>query len=100
MSTSLDREKLRPSRRCRLREPFQWYETTSTGTEQVKGSVKEAIGKLTGDARVEAEGRRQKRGTRGEVPDRALHLAAEIPGGARDPIRVDHCVSPLGDGCG
>ncbi|WP_298967392.1 CsbD family protein [uncultured Methylobacterium sp.] len=38
--------------------------STSTGTEQVKGSVKEAIGKLTGDARVEAEGRRQKRGTR------------------------------------
>ncbi|MCF4127812.1 CsbD family protein [Methylobacterium sp. SyP6R] len=36
---------------------------TSTGkpcTEQVKGSVKEAIGKLTGDVRVEAEGRRQK----------------------------------------
>ncbi len=29
-------------------------------TEQVKGSVKEAIGKLTGDVRIEAEGRRQK----------------------------------------
>ncbi|RVU14388.1 CsbD family protein [Methylobacterium oryzihabitans] len=38
--------------------------STSTGTEQLKGSVKEAIGKLTGDARVEAEGRRQKHGTR------------------------------------
>jgi uncharacterized protein YjbJ (UPF0337 family) len=32
----------------------------TTSTEQVKGSVKEAIGKLTGDVRVEAEGRRQK----------------------------------------
>ncbi|MFH6783536.1 MULTISPECIES: CsbD family protein [Methylobacterium] len=31
-----------------------------TSTEQVKGSVKEAIGKLTGDVRVETEGRRQK----------------------------------------
>ena len=28
---------------------------------QLKGSVKEAIGKLTGDARIEAEGQRQKR---------------------------------------
>ncbi|WP_288581727.1 CsbD family protein [uncultured Methylobacterium sp.] len=33
---------------------------TSTSTEQVKGSVKEAIGKITGDVRVETEGRRQK----------------------------------------
>ncbi|MET7247963.1 CsbD family protein [Methylobacterium sp. EM32] len=32
----------------------------TTSTEQVKGSVKEAIGKLTGDVRVESEGRRQK----------------------------------------
>ena len=30
--------------------------------ERLKGSVKEAIGKLTGDARTESEGRRQKRG--------------------------------------
>ncbi len=42
----------------------------TTSTEQIKGSVKEAIGKLTGDVRVEAEGRRQK----GE---------AESPQGAR-----------------
>jgi uncharacterized protein YjbJ (UPF0337 family) len=33
----------------------------SPPSEQVKGSVKEAIGKLTGDARIETEGRRQKR---------------------------------------
>ncbi|WP_082711491.1 CsbD family protein [Methylobacterium indicum] len=33
---------------------------TQTSTEQVKGSVKEAIGKITGDVRVETEGRRQK----------------------------------------
>ncbi|GJD34024.1 CsbD family protein [Methylobacterium aerolatum] len=33
----------------------------STSTEHLKGSVKEALGKLTGDSRIEAEGRRQKR---------------------------------------
>lgn len=32
----------------------------STSAEHLKGSVKEALGKLTGDAAVEAEGRRQK----------------------------------------
>lgn len=34
----------------------------SRSAAQLKGSIKEAIGKLTGDARVEAEGRAQKRG--------------------------------------
>ena len=34
----------------------------STSAEHRKGSVKEALGKLTGDAGIEAEGRRQKRG--------------------------------------
>jgi uncharacterized protein YjbJ (UPF0337 family) len=33
-------------------------------TEHLKASVKEALGKLTGDHRVEAEGRRQKRDAR------------------------------------
>ncbi len=32
----------------------------STSAEHLKGSVKEALGKLTGDARIESEGRRQK----------------------------------------
>ncbi|WP_244536772.1 CsbD family protein [Methylobacterium brachiatum] len=36
--------------------------------ERVKASVKEAIGKLTGDARVEAEGRRQKQAARPPKP--------------------------------
>ena len=35
--------------------------SNTTSTDALKGSVKEAIGKLTGDDRVEAEGRRQKR---------------------------------------
>ncbi len=34
----------------------------STSAEHLKGSVKEALGKLTGDARIESEGRRQKQG--------------------------------------
>ncbi|WP_245930703.1 CsbD family protein [Methylobacterium radiodurans] len=33
---------------------------TPPSAEERKGSVKEAIGKLTGDARTETEGRRQK----------------------------------------
>ena len=33
----------------------------STSAEHLKGSVKEALGKLTGDPRIEAEGRREKR---------------------------------------
>jgi uncharacterized protein YjbJ (UPF0337 family) len=37
---------------------------SSTSAEHLKGSVKEALGKLTGDIRVEAEGRRQKREAR------------------------------------
>jgi|GEM_PF-2806649 len=36
----------------------------STSAEHLKASVKEALGKLTGDSRVEAEGRRQKREAR------------------------------------
>ncbi|MCJ2085381.1 CsbD family protein [Methylobacterium sp. E-005] len=36
----------------------------STSTEHLKASVKEALGKLTGDTRIEAEGRRQKRAAR------------------------------------
>ncbi|PJI55280.1 CsbD family protein [Methylobacterium radiotolerans] len=37
--------------------------------EHLKGSVKEAIGKLTGDARAQTEGRRQKRDVPGsDVP--------------------------------
>ncbi|CAO4178551.1 CsbD-like domain-containing protein [Methylorubrum populi] len=33
-------------------------------SEHTRGSVKEAIGKLTGDARIEAEGKAQKRQAR------------------------------------
>ncbi len=36
----------------------------SPAAEQLKGSIKEALGKLTGDTAVEAEGRRQKREAR------------------------------------
>jgi uncharacterized protein YjbJ (UPF0337 family) len=33
---------------------------TSPGTDKLKGSIKEAIGKLIGDGKVEAEGRLQQ----------------------------------------
>ncbi|MEE7438427.1 CsbD family protein [Methylobacterium oryzae] len=39
--------------------------------EHLKGSVKEAIGKLTGDARTETEGRRQKRDAPGSDAPRS-----------------------------
>ena len=43
--------------------------------EHLKGSVKEAIGKLTGDARAQTEGRRQKRDAPGsDVP------GSDVPG--------------------
>ncbi|GEP00015.1 CsbD family protein [Methylobacterium haplocladii] len=35
-------------------------QSAKTSTEQLKGSVKDAIGKLTGDIRVQAEGKAQK----------------------------------------
>ncbi len=37
---------------------------SAASAEQLKGSIKEALGKLTGDAAIEAEGRRQKREAR------------------------------------
>jgi len=39
---------------------------TGTSTEQLKGSVKEAIGKLTGDFRIQAEGRAQKQSSKSD----------------------------------
>ncbi len=41
----------------------------TTSAEHLKGSVKEAIGKLTGDARTETEGRRHKRDAAASKPD-------------------------------
>ncbi|MCJ2098372.1 CsbD family protein [Methylobacterium sp. E-046] len=39
-------------------------DSTAPPTDHRKGSIKEALGKLTGDVRIEAEGRRQKRQAR------------------------------------
>lgn len=44
-----------------MSEPRAKGSHTGTSTEQLRGSVKEAIGKLTGDVRVQAEGKAQKR---------------------------------------
>jgi uncharacterized protein YjbJ (UPF0337 family) len=43
----------------------------SPSADHLKASVTEAIGKLTGESRVEAEGRRKKRGVRAAEPDGA-----------------------------
>lgn len=45
--------------------------------ERVKGSVKEAIGKLTGDTRAQAEGRAEK--ARGKASEEALGAEGTIP---------------------
>ncbi|MCJ2093901.1 MULTISPECIES: CsbD family protein [unclassified Methylobacterium] len=42
--------------------------TKLPSAEHLKASVKEAIGKLTGDARLEAEGQRQKRAAQAAKP--------------------------------
>ena len=47
--------------------------------EKTKGTVKEAAGKVTGDAKLEAEGKAQKAG--GTVQN--------VVGGAKDAIRGD-----------
>jgi uncharacterized protein YjbJ (UPF0337 family) len=46
-------------------------------TKQVKASVKEAIGKITGDTKTQAEGRAER--TAGQVQNAA--------GGAKDAVR-------------
>ena len=51
----------------------------STSAEHLKGSVKEALGKLTGDSRIETEGRRQKREARA-----AETTGTKPPGSVRD----------------
>ncbi|MBE7199393.1 CsbD family protein [Methylobacterium sp. A49B] len=50
---------------------------SSTSVDRRKGSIKEAIGKLTGDVRAEAEGKRQKRASGPSQP------AETEPGGRK-----------------
>lgn len=49
---------------------------TSPSADEIKGSVAEAIGKLTGDPKVEAEGRRKKKAP----PDKARRSEGDGPG--------------------
>jgi uncharacterized protein YjbJ (UPF0337 family) len=56
-------------------------DNSSSSSEHLKGSVKEALGKLTGDAGIEAEGRRQKREARDTKPE------ADKSGGGSGPSR-------------
>lgn len=48
--------------------------------EHLKGSVKEAIGKLTGDARAQTEGRRQKRDAPGSDAPGSDVPGSDVPG--------------------
>jgi uncharacterized protein YjbJ (UPF0337 family) len=54
--------------------------------DKMKGSVKEAAGKLTGDERTEAEGKTDK--AKGEVKDKA-HSAKEGAKGVGDSLKKD-----------
>ncbi len=53
-------------------------------TDKVKGSVKEAAGKATGDKRLESEGKTDK--AKGEVKD-AAHDVKEAGKGVRDSLK-------------
>ena len=58
---------------------------SSTSAEQLKGSVKEALGKLTGDAGIEAEGRRQKHDANASKASKAAqNTGTKPPRAARD----------------
>ena len=52
--------------------------------EKVKGSLKEAAGKVTGDRRTEAEGKTDR--AKGEAKD-AAHHAKEGAKGVRDSLK-------------
>lgn len=52
---------------------------TETGTgDKVKGAIKEAVGKVTGDRRTEAEGKTDR--TKGEVKDTAHDVKNTVRG--------------------
>jgi uncharacterized protein YjbJ (UPF0337 family) len=54
--------------------------------DKVKGSLKEAAGKVTGDRRTEAEGKTDR--AKGEAKD-AAHHAKEGAKGVRDSLKKD-----------
>lgn len=57
---------------------------TSGTTDKVKGSVKEAAGKMTGDKRTEAEGKTDQ--AKGELKE-AAHDTKEHAKGVRDSLK-------------
>lgn len=59
--------------------------------DKVKGSIKEGVGKLTGDRRTEAEGKTDQ--AKGEVKD-AAHDAKEAAKGVRDSLTEDRDRKP------
>ena len=55
-------------------------------TDKAKGMVKEGAGKVTGDKRMESEGKADR--AKGEVKD-AAHQAKESAKGVRDSLKKD-----------
>ncbi len=53
-------------------------------TDKVKGSVKETVGKVTGDKRMESEGKTDR--AKGEAKD-AAHQVKESAKGVRDSLK-------------
>lgn len=54
--------------------------------DKAKGSIKEGVGKMTGDERTEAEGKADK--AKGQVKD-AAHEAKEGAKGVADSVKKD-----------
>lgn len=56
-------------------------------SDKVKGSIKEAAGKMTGDKRTEAEGKADQ--AKGSVKE-AAHDVKERAEGVKDSLKHDH----------
>ncbi len=59
---------------------------SSGTTDKIKGSIKEAAGKVTGDKRTEAEGKTDQ--AKGQVKE-AAHDMSESAKGVRDSLKKD-----------
>ena len=68
----------------------------ASGTaDKITGTVKEAVGKVTGDKRTEAEGKTDQ--VKGSVKN-ATDNISESAKGVRDSLRKEWCSTPAADG--
>jgi uncharacterized protein YjbJ (UPF0337 family) len=63
-------------------------------TDKVKGSVKEAAGKMTGDKRIEAEGKTDQ--AKGDVKDATRSTKESAKGVRYTPLQVPRASSAMG----